>query len=240
MRLLGIVPVLTFAAMAAFMLSPPGRADGIGLTLDRGRVLQSCATGKGDRCGYLVMFGYQRLSTVGTQAEHLPEPLREALPSPLKSLLSGPTSLQQEKCPLPDLSRFVEDVLNDSRGSGGKAVTLARVPQDMNPCFRKGKSEPTFSLIAANGALPGFVRCVPDHEGVGLCEIMFTRARVAEPVEDRISIGPLRQDEVIELLSRFPTFPLTGASEPETEFLQALAWIGDVLSPGLGQAGLGE
>jgi hypothetical protein len=220
--------------LSPFITSFPSKADDIGMTLPRSKVIQSCINEKSDRCDYLVFFDFQSLPANGQDAHTLPHFLQKTLPSQLISLMSNPSTSQAENCNLQSLSNFIDGATNTSQRGADKDPILAELPHSINSCFRRGESNYKISVIAIDGEIPGFVYCTPDYERVDLCEIMFSRinaeSRIHAIAEERIKIGPFRRDEVIEILSNFPHFPLNGNNNAENDFLSALLWVAGTLS----------
>lgn len=203
------------------------------MSLRRNQVLQTCVNNESDRCGYLVFFHFQRLPLSEPDAGTLAKSLQNKLPSQLVSLLMAATS-QIERCPADELVTFVDSVIVASKRSVDRKYLLVDFSPNISMCFRRGIAELSISLIASGGKIPGFILCKPNYKGIDSCDIMFSRVNVEpgahDAVDERMEISSFRRSEVVDMLSNFPKFPLTGNNELQNDFLSALSWIGETLS----------
>ena len=208
-------------------------AADIGLTLKRDQVIKSCPQNTNDWCEHLVFFNYQSRSPNVEQETGNSSFLRNALPTQLGHMpFRPPKEGTPSLCSLTKLENFIQRILLQSHEQFLEDTLLYKTPDEISSCFQTTvTSFRDISFIVMNGRIHGFVSCRPDHAGVALCGVAFSR--LYEGRDERISISTFRHEELIEVLSDFPQFQINEFTQQEIDFVNALNWAAGLFSTGV-------
>lgn len=117
-------------------------------------------------------------------------------------------------------------------------MAIVPVPGTLDWCFKDSPTDKAETLLfMKNGEIPGYMTCAPGYDGIDQCDINFSRASYqskgnSEALIERLSIGSFGANQTEEFFAHIPNFNAQGDTVIETQFLNTLSWVRDLLSDG--------